>query len=36
MGRVVGVDTEETSHILDHDKGWVKLVNGVGHLGPQA
>jgi hypothetical protein len=35
MGRVVGVGTEETSHILDHDKGWVELLDGVEETTPQ-
>jgi hypothetical protein len=35
MGRVVGVGTEKTSHIFDHNKRWVELLNSVEEATPQ-
>jgi hypothetical protein len=32
---VVGVGTEESSHVLDDDQAGAELVDGVGELGPQ-
>jgi hypothetical protein len=35
VGRVVGVGTEESSHVLDDDQAGTELVDGVGELRPQ-
>jgi hypothetical protein len=36
VGRVVGVGTEQSSHVLHHDETRAELVDGVGEVRPQA
>jgi hypothetical protein len=36
MGGVMGSGTEQSSHVLDHDERRAELVDGGGHVRPQA
>jgi len=36
VGRVVGIGAEEAADILDHNQSGSELIDGVGHLRPQA